>query len=51
MRTLVRIGIRRQGEVEILGGLAEGDQVVVGGAQKVRNGSRVQITQESVAEG
>ncbi len=51
VRTLVRIGIRRQGEVEILGGLTEGDQIVVGGAQKVRNGTRVQVTQDSIAEG
>ncbi len=51
VRTLVRIGIRKQGEVEIVEGLKEGEQVIVGGAQKVRNGTRVQVTQDSIAEG
>lgn len=51
VRTLVRIGVRKRGVVEVLDGLTPEDQVVVGGVQKVRNGIRVRATQESVAEG
>lgn len=51
VRTLVRIGARKRGVVEIVGGLAEGDEVVVGGVQKVRNGTRVRIIQDPIAEG
>ncbi len=50
VRTLVRIGMRKRGTVEILSGLSADDQVVVGGVQKVRNGTRVRASQ-SVAEG
>jgi membrane fusion protein (multidrug efflux system) len=51
VRTLVRIGARKRGVVEIIDGLAEGDQVIVGGVQKVRNGTRVRVTRDPVAEG
>jgi membrane fusion protein (multidrug efflux system) len=51
VRTLVRIGTRKRGVVEILDGLAADEQVIVGGVQKVRNGTRVRISQQPVAEG
>jgi membrane fusion protein, multidrug efflux system len=51
VRTPVRLGVRRQGIVEITDGLSPDDQVVVGGVQKVRNGVRVRITQDAIAEG
>lgn len=51
VRTLVRIGVRKRGTVEVLDGLAVNDQVVIGGVQKVRNGIRVRPSQESMAEG
>lgn len=51
VRVLVRIGVRKRGTVEILEGLTEGEQVIVGGVQKVRNGTRVRVTTPSVAEG
>jgi membrane fusion protein (multidrug efflux system) len=50
VRTLVRIGVRKRGMVEITNGLTADDAVVVGGVQKVRNGTRVRASQ-SVAEG
>jgi len=51
VRTLVRIGVRKRGVVEVLDGLTTNDLVVIGGVQKVRNGIRVRAAQESVAEG
>lgn len=51
VRTLVRIGVRKRGVVEVLDGLTPDDNVVVGGVQKVRNGLRVRATQEPIAEG
>lgn len=42
-RLAVAIGQRRGGNVEILKGLQEGDQVVVAGLQKVRDGTAVRI--------
>jgi membrane fusion protein (multidrug efflux system) len=50
VRTLVKIGARKRGTVEILEGLTTDDSIVVGGVQKVRNGTRVRASQ-SVAEG
>jgi len=41
-RREVRTGKRRPGEVEIVAGLREHEQVVIEGTQKVRHGSRVQ---------
>lgn len=46
-RFKVEIGQRRQGQVEILQGLAAGDMVVTAGQLKLRDGSAVKITDES----
>lgn len=43
----IKIGDRNSGEVEVISGLAAGDQVVIGGIQKVRNGSAVKIVAET----
>ena len=51
VQTLIRIGVRKRGVVEVLDGLSADDQVVVGGVQKVRNGTRVRVVQQPVAEG
>jgi membrane fusion protein (multidrug efflux system) len=45
VKTLVKLGIRMRGSVEIVEGLTPDDSVVVGGVQKVRNGIRVRATQ------
>jgi membrane fusion protein (multidrug efflux system) len=42
-RVKVRIGGRRPGQVEILEGLMEGDEVVVEGTHRLRPGSRVSV--------
>jgi membrane fusion protein (multidrug efflux system) len=47
-RREVRIGNRRPGSVEILAGLKPGDQVVVEGTQKVRDGAAVAATERPV---
>lgn len=39
----VRLGARRRGEVEVLDGLAAGDEIVVDGIVKLRDGSRVAV--------
>ncbi|HEY5808651.1 MAG TPA: efflux RND transporter periplasmic adaptor subunit [Povalibacter sp.] len=41
VRVEVQTGRRRPGEVEVIGGLAEGDVVIVEGTQKVRDGVAV----------
>ena len=41
--TKVKIGTRREGRVEIVEGLAAGDQVVTAGQLKIRDGSAVTI--------
>ncbi len=46
-RYKVEIGQRRQGQVEILQGLAAGDMVVTAGQLKLRDGSAVKITGEA----
>jgi membrane fusion protein, multidrug efflux system len=46
-RREVRIGGRRPGSVEILAGLAAGEQVVIEGTQKVRDGSRVRAAEKT----
>jgi len=48
-RREVRIGGRRPGHVEVLGGLNPGDVVVVEGTQKIRDGSPV-VASERVVE-
>lgn len=42
-RRTVKLGIRRQGDIEILDGLRPGEQVVVQGIQKVRDKQPVQV--------
>ena len=42
-RTQVKIGLRKPGIVQIISGLAEGDLVVVEGALKLRDGSKVKV--------
>ena len=51
VRVPVKIGVRRRGTVEIIDGLVADEQIVVGGVQKVRNGTRVRVVQQPVAEG
>jgi membrane fusion protein (multidrug efflux system) len=46
-RREVRIGGRRPGTVEILAGLAAGEQVVIEGTQKVRDGSVVRAAERT----
>lgn len=41
--TAVKLGERRQGEVEVLDGLAAGDRAITAGLLKVRDGTAVQI--------
>jgi len=45
-RREVRSGRRRPGEVEILEGLAPGEQVITEGTQKARSGQQVEILQQ-----
>jgi multidrug efflux pump subunit AcrA (membrane-fusion protein) len=40
---LVRTGAERDGEIEILSGLTAGEQIVVGGVEKVRDGVRIEL--------
>jgi membrane fusion protein (multidrug efflux system) len=42
--TKVVTGTRREGRVEIVEGLAAGDQVVTAGQLKIRDGSAVSVT-------
>lgn len=48
-RVAVQIGQRISGRVEIVSGLGEGDQVVVSGLQKVRDGVEVEIIEGPAA--
>ncbi|MGE4073432.1 MAG: efflux RND transporter periplasmic adaptor subunit [Lysobacterales bacterium] len=43
----VRIGARRSGEVEILEGLNEGDQIVTEGLVRMRDGAKVQLVSDA----
>jgi membrane fusion protein, multidrug efflux system len=45
VRTEVQTGRRRPGEVEVVGGLEEGDVVVTEGTQKIRDGAPVKAMQ------
>jgi membrane fusion protein (multidrug efflux system) len=47
----VRLGMRRVGEVEILEGVAAGEQVIVRGVQKVRDGQEVRLPEARPAPG
>lgn len=49
-RTEVRLGGRRQGEVEILEGLEEGQKVVAHGTMRVSDGSNVRILAEDTGD-
>ena len=44
----VSIGRRKPGKVEIISGLAPGDQIVVEGTQKVRDGARVRDVRQEI---
>jgi len=43
VRREVQIGHRQPGKVEVVSGLKAGEQVIVGGVQKIREGSRVTV--------
>ena len=45
VKTEVKIGLRRQGDVEILDGVKPGDLVVTAGVQKIRNGTLVRAVE------
>jgi membrane fusion protein (multidrug efflux system) len=47
-RREVTIGGRRPGSVEIVAGLAAGEQVIIEGTQKVRDGGAVRAAQKTV---
>jgi membrane fusion protein (multidrug efflux system) len=51
VRLEVHTGRRRPGEVEVLTGLAEGDQVITEGTQKVRDGAAVKVVAGDTVEG
>ncbi|HTU66248.1 MAG TPA: efflux RND transporter periplasmic adaptor subunit [Steroidobacteraceae bacterium] len=46
-RREVRIGNRRPGSVEVVSGLEAGEQVIVEGTQKVRDGAAVRVAQKT----
>ncbi len=46
-RKMVGLGVRSSGNVEVLSGLATGEQVVVEGHQKIRHGQQVKIVPKS----
>lgn len=50
-RRLVQTGLRRDGMVEVLEGLTEGDQVVVAGVQKIADGAVVHILPAAAPDG
>jgi membrane fusion protein (multidrug efflux system) len=50
VKTAVKLGSRTGGHAEILSGLSESDAVIVGGVQKVRNGTRVKATTTSTKQ-
>lgn len=50
-RRLVQTGLRRNGVVEVLEGLTEGDQVVVAGVQKIADGAAVHILPAAAPDG
>jgi membrane fusion protein (multidrug efflux system) len=49
VKTSVKLGTRMGGAAEILSGLSDSDAVIVGGVQKVRNGTRVRATEQAAA--
>jgi membrane fusion protein (multidrug efflux system) len=50
-RTKVEIGQRREGMVEVMTGLDAADVVVVGGQQKIRDGTSVQVARRGATHG
>jgi len=50
-RRTVRTGQRREGRVEILSGLEEGEEAVVSGLQRVRDGSEIKLLGADQGEG
>jgi len=50
VKTLIAVGRRRPGEVEVLHGLAVGDLVITEGTQKVRDGMPVRVAASADAE-
>lgn len=51
VKTEIVVGRRRPGEVEVLQGLSAGDEVIIEGTQKVRDGVAVRITLAGGSEG
>ncbi|MFH0953277.1 MAG: efflux RND transporter periplasmic adaptor subunit [Verrucomicrobiota bacterium] len=47
----VRLGLRQAGEFEVLEGLQEGDLVVIMGQQRLKDGTKVAIEEESAPQG
>jgi hypothetical protein len=47
----VTIGERNDAKVEVLSGIAPGDEVISSGIQKVRDGGAVQAMREAAGEG
>ncbi|HEX8374249.1 MAG TPA: efflux RND transporter periplasmic adaptor subunit, partial [Geminicoccaceae bacterium] len=47
-KTEVKLGLRRQGEVQVASGLAPGDIVVTGGVGKIRDDAPVAVQQQSL---
>ena len=45
-RRTVEVGLRLEGRVEIIAGLTAGEQVIIEGSQKVRDGSQVSLATE-----
>jgi membrane fusion protein (multidrug efflux system) len=47
VKSPVRLGVRMRGKVEIVDGLVPEDTIVIGGTQKVRNGTRVKASEQT----
>jgi membrane fusion protein (multidrug efflux system) len=47
VKSPVRLGVRMRGKVEIVDGLMAEDTIVIGGTQKVRNGTRVKASEQT----
>lgn len=49
VKTPVKLGSRMGGNAEIVSGLTETDAVIIGGVQKVRNGTRVKASEQTAS--
>lgn len=49
-RVRIELGLRQANQVEVIAGIREGDQVVVAGLQKVRDGAEVRIVSANQSE-